>query len=53
MTIPNAGATRIRSCCAVRRKAKLRVRAKTMMLIADPAAYAHGVSATARSPTTQ
>ena len=53
MTIPKAGATRIRSCWAVRRKAKFRVRAKTARLIADPVAYAHGVSATARSPTSQ
>ena len=36
MTIPSAGATRIRSSCAVRRNAKFRVRAKTTRLIADP-----------------
>jgi hypothetical protein len=36
MTIPRAGATRIKSSCAVRRKAKLRVRANTARLIIDP-----------------
>ena len=36
MTVPSAGATRIRSSCAVRRNAKFRVRAKTTRLIADP-----------------
>ena len=35
---PSAGATRISSSCAVRRNAKLRVRAKMPRLIADPVA---------------
>jgi hypothetical protein len=47
------GATRIRSCCAVRRDAKFPLRAKTTRLIADHVTYARGVSATARSPMTQ
>ena len=37
MMVPSAGATRIRRNCAVRRKAKLRVRAKTARLITEPA----------------
>ena len=38
MIIPRAGATRIRSSCAVRRNAMLLVRANTARLIAEPAA---------------
>jgi len=53
MIVPSAGRTRIRTCCAVRRNAKFRVRAKTTRLIAEATTYAHGVSATARSPIAQ
>src|SRR5215207_7109673 len=53
MMVPKAGATRIRICCAVRRNAKFRVRAKTARLIPDPVTYAHGVSATPCSPMAQ
>ena len=38
MTVPSAGATRIRSSCAVRRNVKSLVRANTARLIADPVA---------------